>query len=137
MPKKKYPTQFKDVLNFETLDTDSVEETAEDRAARLRRERDARRSEAMKAIRQAAPAARREALAKAFRLAYAGRPLPIHFDVVFEGDTVTRTERYTLSQAAFSSHLFRQKSVGAFGGIKLRVNRSSAVEPAFVHCAQM
>lgn len=133
MPKK-YPAQFKNVLNFDTLDTDSVEETAPDRAARLRRQRQARRSEALKVIRQAAPAARIEALTKAFRLAYARKPLPIHFDVCFERNGVTKTERYTLSEAAFSSHLFRcEKAVGSVGSIKLAVNRSSAVEPAFVH----
>jgi len=133
---RKYPTFFKEVLNFDTLGTELVEEIPEDRAARLRREREVRRGEILRQFRRAAPAARVEALSKAFRLGYAGKPFPIHFDVLFTKEGVSATERYTLTEAAFSQHLFQHgRVVGNISAIKIRPNRPRVVPPHFTHPA--
>jgi hypothetical protein len=57
-------------------------ELKEELEARLRRTRQTRLRSTTSALRSIAREERIVAVAKAFRLAYRGKPLPIHFDVV-------------------------------------------------------
>lgn len=70
-----------------------------------------------------APGERKAALAEAFRLAYAGEPFPIHFDVVFEKGGVTTTERFTLADAVFSDRADAPDLVGHPSASKIRRSR--------------
>lgn len=135
MSKQKYPEQYKCIINFETGESDCVPEMKEERQARLRREANRRRSAAF-ADTKWINEARWDAVTEAWRLGYAGRTFPIHFDLVLVSDGLSRIERYTLVNAAFTTRIGAEdEMVGSKGGIHVRRNRPSTVPADFVHRA--
>lgn len=122
MPKRKYPDGFKDLIDFESGETKAVPESTGERQARLRRQRECRRRSVLERLRRAAKTTRDDALARAFRLAYAGHPFPIYFDVRLHADGVELVERYTLVDAVLSDRLDRPGEVGHKSATKLEPN---------------
>jgi hypothetical protein len=133
MTRRKYPDAFKNLIDFESGTTEVVPELEEERQARLRRERDMRRRSAEAKLKASAHREREAALAKAFRLAYAGKPFPIHFDVVFVVGEQTKTERFALVNAVFSNRVDTPGLVGHPSASKICPSPPADIPPDFVH----
>lgn len=128
----KYAEEFISNINFQTGDTDMIPETLGQRRARLRKGSNARRAAAF-ANRVALENRRKEAIAEAWRLYYAGTPMPIHFNIIHRRGKYTKTERWTLRDSGFTRHLCKEAEiVGSFGAIVTRANRSKDIPPQFV-----
>ncbi len=134
MGRRKYPDAYNTVINFDTGKSDILPETTGERASRLRKASQARRRVVLAEFRKVGPGERMNALAKAFRLLEHGKPLPIHFDVLFIKANVTRTERYTLKEAPLIQRADRSnKLVASQHAIKAGSNRSKSIPPDFIH----
>jgi hypothetical protein len=137
MKRLKYPEQFRSVINFHAGTTDMIAETPDERQVRLRRQSNRRRAAAFAKPRQVSEA-RWEAITEAWRRVYDGAAFPIHFDLVLTSAGYTRTERYSLMDAAFTSGVADGKIlVGSKGGVRIRSGRSEVVLAHFVHTVNL
>jgi hypothetical protein len=84
-----------------------VPEHPQGRRRRLKRESARRRSEAF-SNHGAINNARKTAITLAWRLAYEGKSLPIHIDLQLFSGEYSRTERFSVLDAAFTSHVYRE-----------------------------
>lgn len=135
MAKKKYPEEFQCIINFVTGESECVPEMKEERQARLRREASRRRRAAF-ADMPSISDARWDAVTEAWRMVYAGKALPIHFDVVLVRGGFSRTERYTLVDAAFMTRIdLEDQMVGSKGAVQIRPIRPATVPADFIHRA--
>ena len=132
MALRRKPQQYVNLINFETGATDSVPELPSERRSRMSREARTRRRAAFEHFDLMAE--RKTAVTLAWRLAYDGHALPIHFDLVLTSGSYTSIERCSLIDAAFSRHIARSdEAVGSFAAINVRRNRSASVTPHVVH----
>lgn len=128
------PNDDVEVLDFDTGGTHPCLPTVQDRADRQRRVHQQRRQRAVRRMRPYVSDARRDALARASRLACAGAAFPINFDVVLTCDGYSQTERYTLRDSAVMERLLADgRCVGGWSGMSYRCGRKKDIEPRFVH----
>ena len=130
--KLEHPVAYKTIINFETGESEYVPEGREERRARLARERAARKAAAFS--NRALDDARTEALTEAWRRVYDGAVMPIHYDLVLSSKGFTKTERYTLVDAAFIENIFDPSQlVGCKGAVTLKRSRPKTTPADFVH----
>jgi hypothetical protein len=128
----RYAEELISTINLRTGEMDVFPETPEQRSAGLRKGSNARRAAAF-ANKDALEATRKEAIAEAWRLYYAGTPMPIHFDIIHRRGKYTKTERCTLRDTGFHRHVFKETEiVGSFGAIMFQTNRSKNITAQFV-----
>ena len=99
----------------------------------MKRESARRRNEAF-SDREVLNNARKTAITLAWRLAYDGKPFPIHIDLQLFSGVYSRTERFTLMDAAFMSRMDSEDElVGSFGAIAIRRARPASVPADVIH----
>ncbi len=137
MGRRKYPDGYINLINFETGTTDLVPEANRERKARLRREWNVRTRAVHAEFRAVAKAERRNALNKAYRLAYAGKSFPIHYDIEFVKGKVRKIERVTVVDAVFGRRIDKKGEVGTPSATTFHSSRSADIPPDFVHRVRM